>query len=282
MTRLPISVIIHTLNEEKNLKNCLESVKWADEIILVDMYSDDNTVEIAKNFTDKIFFYDKIGYIEPARKFAIEKVKNEWVLILDADEMVPVKLRDKLGSIVSNDIADVVLIPHNNYFFGNLIKRSGWGALQDMHYRFFKKTFVNFSDKIHSDPIIKDDARLYRIENSREGFIHFNYIDVEQFVEKMNRYTTIEAKGLFDACEDINSRQLILRIFDEFKLRFITFKGYKEGFNGLSLSLIMVMYRLVVYMKLEIMRRYNSKNPREKIVGKYQKIADEIISEYDK
>lgn len=280
MKKLPISVIVHTLNEEKNIKNCLESVKWADEIVLVDNYSDDGTVDIARNYTDKIFFFERLGYIEPAKKFAMDQTTKEWVLILDADEMVPVKMKKRLQSIMEEDEGDVVSLPHNNYFFGRKLERTGWGPLQDMHYRFYRKSFVTVSDKIHSNPEIAESARIVTIEKAEEGFVHFNYIDVEQFVKKMNRYTTIEAKALYDAGEKLNSRQLVLRIFDEFKLRYISFKGYKEGFTGLSMSLMMAMYRLTVYMKLKLMQNYRSKEPKQEVLDDYQKIADKIIGEY--
>jgi glycosyltransferase involved in cell wall biosynthesis len=281
MNKLPISVIVHTLNEEKNIRNCLESVKWADEVLLIDNYSDDKTVEIAQGYTDKIFYCPRMGFAEPARKFAIEKASNEWVLILDADEMVPFQMMNKLVTIINDDAGDVVSIPHNNYFFGHLMQYTGWGPIQDMHFRFYKKSYVVHSGKIHSEPVIDETARIISIEKPEEGFIHFNYMDVEQFIDKMNRYTTIEAKVLYDANEDLNSRQLFLRIFDEFKLRYISFKGYKEGFTGLSMSLMMAMYRLSVYMKLKTMRNCNSNDPRTTVKGEYQKIADKIMDEYE-
>jgi len=278
--KLPVSIIVHTLNEESNITNCLESVKWADEIIIIDNYSDDRTVEIAKNYTNKIFSYERMGYSDPARKFAVEQTTNEWVLVVDADEMVPLKMKLRLQVIVEEDIADVVFLPHNNYFYGHKMQKTGWGPLQDMHNRFYKKSKVKIAVKIHSHPEPVESARLKTIDDPDEGFVHFNYIDVEHFIEKMNRYTTIEAKGLYEMNEDLNSRQLVLRIFGEFKLRYISFKGYKEGFNGLSMSLMMAMYRLTVYMKLKLMTTYKSNEPRNEVKKDYQKIADKIIEEY--
>jgi glycosyltransferase involved in cell wall biosynthesis len=280
MIKTPVSVIINTFNEEKNIRNCLETVKWADEIIVVDMYSEDRTVEIVKEYTDKIFFFKRLGYADPARQFALEKAANDWILSIDADELVPIKLKNKLINIMRKDEADIVYTPHNNYLFGHLLEFTGWGAKQDMHVRFFKKNFLNYTEDIHNFVAIKDNARIYKIKDPEEGFVHLAYLDVEHFIEKMNRYTTIEAKRLFDAGEDINSKQLLKRILDEFKFRYMDLKGYKEGFRGFSLSMLMAMYRLVTYMKLKLMRKHNSKGPREKIREKYNKIALEIIEEY--
>lgn len=282
MDKKPVSVLIHTLNEEKNIRNCLETVKWADEIIVVDMYSEDRTVEIAREYTDKIFSFERLGYADPARQFSLKKASNNWVLSVDADELVPKKLRDKIFTIMNEDVADVVYVPHNNYFFGDLVRYVGWGASQDFHARFFKKDFLTYTNDIHAFIKIKDGTREYKIKNPEEGFIHFNYIDVEHFIEKMNRYTTIEAKRLFDSGETINSKQLLRRVLGEFKFRYMDLKGYKEGFRGFSLSMLMAMYRLVSYVKLSLMREHDSKNPRKKISEKYQNLADEVILEYGK
>lgn len=281
MNKLLLSVVIHTLNEEENIQNCLETVKWADEIIIVDMYSNDKTVEIAKKYTDKIFFFERLGYADPARQFSLTKTTNKWVLSIDADELVPLKLKEKLVKIMDEDRADVVYIPHANYFFGELLKGGGWGALQNHHARFFKKEYVNFSDIIHNFFSIKKEARIHYINNPEEGFIHFNYIDGEHFIEKLNRYTTIEAKKLFKNNDNFKLRHLLIMIIkDEFITRYIRLGGYKDGFRGISLSLLMGAYRTATYLKLKIMKEFNSTKPRKKIEDEYQNIAEKVISEY--
>ena len=281
MSKLPISVMVHTLNEEKNIKNCLESVKWADEVVIVDMYSDDKTVKIALEYTDKVFYHERMGYADPARQFGLEKASNQWILILDADEMVPRKLKEKLENIIEENMGDIVSVPHNNYFFGKLMRFTGWGSLQDTHHRFFKKDYVFISDKIHSTFQERDDARIYEITDEEEGFIHFNYVDVEHFLEKLNRYTTIEARVIYDADEDIKFRTVVNQIFSEFRKRYFKLEGRKEGFRGFSLSFLMATYRLVTYAKLKLMKEYNTKNPSAKIEEEYNKLAREIKSEYE-
>jgi glycosyltransferase involved in cell wall biosynthesis len=282
MSKLPISVLVHTLNEEKNIRNCLETIKWADEIVIIDMYSEDKTAEIAAEYTDKIFFHERMGYADPARQFGLEKSSQQWILIVDADELVPLKLKEKLERIIDEDLGDIISVPHNNYFFGKLMQFTGWGPLQDTHHRFFKKDYVFISDKIHSTFSEREDARIYEITDPQEGFIHFNYLDVEHFLEKLNRYTSIEARAMFEAEQDIKFKSVINQIFSEFRRRYITLKGRKEGFRGFSLSFLMGVYRLVTYTKLKLMREYDSSNPSSKIDEEYNKLADEIISEYKK
>lgn len=281
MDKLPVSVLVHTLNEEKNIRNCLETVKWADEIVIIDMYSDDKTVILASKYTDKIFYHERMGYADPARQFGLEKASNNWVLILDADELVPRKLKEKIEMIIAEDLGDIISIPHNNYFFGKLMRYTGWGPLQDTHHRLFKKDYVSISDKIHSTFIEREDARIYEITDEEEGFIHFNYVDVEHFLDKLNRYTTIEARALFEAGEDIKFRAVAGQIFSEFRKRYFKLQGRKEGFRGFSLSFLMSVYRLVTYAKLKLMKEYNSDNPSPKIQEEYDKLSREVIAEYE-
>lgn len=280
MTKLPVSVLVHTLNEEKNIRNCLETIKWADEIIIVDMYSDDKTVEIAAEYTDNIYYHERMGYADPARQFGLEKANQKWILIVDADELVPLKLKQKLETIIEGDLGDIISVPHNNYFFGKLMRFTGWGPLQDTHHRFFKKDYVFISDKIHSTLTEREDASIYEITDEEEGFIHFNYVDVEHFLEKLNRYTSIEARALFEADKDIKFKTVINQIFSEFRKRYFKLDGRKEGFRGFSLSFLMSVYRLVTYTKLKLMKEYNTKNPASKIEEEYDKLAREIKSEY--
>ena len=97
---MKISVFINVLNEAQKIRSCLQSVQWVDEIVIVDMHSDDETVAIAREFTDKIFYFDRIGYCEPARKFAAEKTQGEWILNIDADEIVTLGLKHELLRII--------------------------------------------------------------------------------------------------------------------------------------------------------------------------------------
>lgn len=281
MDKLPVSVLVHTLNEEKNIRNCLETVKWASEIVIIDMYSDDKTTEIASEYTDNIFYHERMGYADPARQFGLEKASNSWVLILDADELVPRKLKEKVEMIITEDLGDIISIPHNNYFFGKLMRYTGWGPLQDTHHRLFKKEYLSISDKIHSTFIEREDARIYEITDEKEGFIHFNYLDVEHFLDKLNRYTTIEARALLKAGEDIKFRAVTGQIFSEFRKRYFKLQGRKEGFRGFSLSFLMSVYRLVTYAKLKLMREYKSDNPSHKIQEEYDKLARDVIAEYE-
>jgi len=112
MSRPKISAVVNTYNEEKNIDACLKSLNFVDEIVVVDMESQDKTKKIAKKYTDKVFNYEKIDYVEPARNFAISKATGDWILIVDADERVPRPLAVKLMEIAEKDQAD--FCPHSS------------------------------------------------------------------------------------------------------------------------------------------------------------------------
>lgn len=277
----PISVIIHTLNEEQNIRNCLESVKWADEIIVVDMYSDDKTVEIARQYTDKIFMHERCHYVEPARQWAIEQSKYEWVLVVDADELVPIQVRDLLRNIADNDMYDVVLIPRVNYLFGHLMKGSRRGADEDRQCRFFKKSFIRYTPKIHSFPEIRPDTQVGYLAGEDRAFIHFNYIDIEQFIERLNRYTTIEAENAHSAGEVFNLEAAWDNSMKQIQDIAISEEGLKkDGIYGLGVAVLMAMYHFSAALKLKMIEDYNSTAPGDVIRQQYQNIADDIIRQY--
>lgn len=249
-----ISVVINTLNEEENIQRALKSVDWVDEIIVCDMYSTDKTVNIAKERGARIVYFRNTHYVEPARNFAICKAKNDWVLVLDADEEITLSLKEKIIQLLSNNLtSEYIEIPRKNIIFNKWMKASMWWP--DYQVRLFKKGSVIWQDKIHSRPLLKGSGLRLGAE---EGFaiVHHNYQTISQFIERMNRYTTIEAKRLTDEGYKFNWKDLIEKPLNEFLSRFFANKGYLDGLHGLSLSFLQSFSFLVVYLKLWELSRF--------------------------
>lgn len=282
--QVPVSVVIHTLNEEKNIRNCLDSVKWADEIVLIDMNSEDKTVEIARQYTDKVFFHEKCGgYADPARQFGLSKATNEWVLAVDADELVPIRLKERLLQLAAEDTCDIVYIPMLNYLFGQQMRGCGWGVDQVWHVRFFKKSHVEYSSQIHNYlSIIRPGTRAFRLYGEENALVHFNYIDFEHFLEKLNRYTTIEAKSAFLAGKKFNLEESWQKSMSQLQDIAINKGGYeRDGVYGLGLGLLMTLYHFTCALKLKNMEEYQTTEPAGVIREKYQAIAEQLLREYD-
>jgi glycosyltransferase involved in cell wall biosynthesis len=236
-------------NEEFNIRFCLETLRWCDEIVVVDMDSDDKTAEIAAQFTSNIFFHEKVLAFDIAKKFGVEKTTGDWILLIDADEMVPRSLAGRLRSIAEENTVDIVEIPFKHYILGDWVQHTGWGYTPLP--RFFRKNAVHFTEVLHGYMHKAKDAKVMRLEPREDNCIyHFNYIDSSHFIDKMNRYTTVEAGHLYANKSPFSRKRLILSALNEFYGRYISQKGYKEGLRGFSLSVMMAFYRALTYIKL--------------------------------
>jgi glycosyltransferase involved in cell wall biosynthesis len=272
-------VVINTLNEELNLPYALRSVRtWADEIVVVDMHSDDRTREIAEEFGARVYLHERLGYADPAREFALAQATGDWILILDADELVPPSLARRLRDVAAADEADVVLIPWLNYLLGAPAKGMGWGPSQDYHERFFKKDWVQSRSDIHAFLRARADARILRLLPEPDlAMVHFNYLDTSHFLEKLNRYTSIEAQEALDHGERSSIRKALRRGVRELWQRYISGRGYRDGWRGFYLCSLMVMYRVVVQAKL---KELSDLGGRSSIQAGYRREAERILKGY--
>src|SRR5580692_2078335 len=195
-----ISAVINTLNEENNLPYTLGSVQpWVDEIIVVDMYSDDRTVQIAREFGAKVFFHERVGFADPARAFALEQASADWIFMLDADEVVPLPLSKLLLRIASSDGFDAVRIPWLNYMLGAPLMHTNCGPDQTRLFRFFKKNYVTTTSTIHNYYHLVPGSRVLTLKfEPGLAVSHFAYFDSKHFMDKLNRYTSIEAQQAFE------------------------------------------------------------------------------------
>lgn len=243
-----LSVVINAQNVESDLPRALTSVKnLADEIVVVDQDSTDKTAEVSKKFGAKIFKHESVRYVELSRNFAISKASNEWILILDPDEEVPAGLSKQIKEILKNPKADFYRIPRKNIIFGKWIEHTLWWP--DYQTRLFKKGKVSWSEVIHSVPMVSGSGSDI---SAKEDFaiLHHNYDSIEQYLEKLNRYTSVQADLLINSGYKFSWRDLIAKPMKELINRYFTGEGYKDGLHGFALSLLQAFSELVTYVKL--------------------------------
>jgi len=246
MTR--ISVVINTRNEEENITQCLESVRgFADEMVVVDMESEDKTVEIAKRFKVKVFNHKWISYVEPARNFALSRTTGDWILVLDPDEELPDGLAKTLKEIAKQDKLDYVELPRKNIIFGKWIEYSRWWP--DYNIRFFRKGKVKWSDKIHAPPIV-DGFGEKLPANQENAIIHHHYQSISQYIKRLNRYTDVQVESLKVNQYQFVWSDLVRKPVNEFLSRFFAGQGYKDGLHGLVLALLQAFSEFVLYLKV--------------------------------
>ena len=249
-TQNKISVVIITGNEENNIKDCLNSVKWADEIIVVDSESTDSTVKIAKEFTDKVFIRRWQGYAAQ-KAYAISLAKNDWVLSLDADERVSEELAKE---ILTTDLKkhDGYLIKRDNYFLGKLIRGCGWG--NDYQLRLFKKSEAKLSDRMVHEKFIVN-GNISKLQNT---FSHYSYTNLKDAFTKINIYSTLEANEKVDK-KSVNLFALLISSPIKFFHHLIIRKGFLDGIYGVIISYMHMMTKLQVQLKiLEIKKNRKS------------------------
>lgn len=243
---LKLSVIISTYNEENNIEECLESVKWADEIIVVDSSSKDKTADIAKKFTDKIFISDTKSFSEK-KNFGINKSSGEWILWIDADERVPDALKEEMLQIISSsdNETEVYKINRKSFFINKFIKHCGW--YPDYGIRLFKKQAgIKFTEvRVHEK--ITYNGNSGKLKNE---IIHYTDLTFEHYISKLNSYTTSSALDLFDNGKKSSVSDIIFRpVFTFIKMYFLKL-GVLDGYMGLVLCTLSSAHVFVKYSKL--------------------------------
>jgi (heptosyl)LPS beta-1,4-glucosyltransferase len=270
-----ISVVINTLNEEKNLPRAITSIRdIADEIIVVDMHSDDKTQDVARSLGAKVYEHERTGYVEPARNFAIEKASGGWILILDADEQVPDSLAEKIKEIIGKPEADFFRLPRKNIIFAKWIRHSRWWP--DYNIRFFKKGFVSWSEIIHSIPTTKG-VGCDLPASEANAIVHHHYDSVEQYIDRLNRYTTHHSKLLIKGGYKFNWKDAIKEPASEFLGRYFQEEGYKDGIHGLALSLLQSFSELTMYLKVWQHENFEVKEiPVKNVIKEVKEVEKEM------
>lgn len=185
---MSLSVIIITKNEEKNIQRCLESVAFADEIIVLDSGSDDQTVAIAKQFTTNVFITDWPGYGAQKQR-ALNKATGNWILNLDADEEISYSLQREITAAIASDSADAYRIAIRMNFYNKPLRFS---SSPKRHARLFKRANAHFSeDIIHEKIVLPPSARIGKLQHHIN---HHSYADISHVVYKMNKYSSYSAK----------------------------------------------------------------------------------------
>jgi len=271
-----ISVVINVVDEEVGvLPRALASVKnLAGEIVIVDMTSSDLLTRIASRYSAKVYRHQFFPYVEIARNFGISKASNEWIFILDPDEEVSLSLSKSIRKIINNPKADYYRIPRKNIIFGKWIKHSRWWP--DMNIRLFKNGHVSWNEIIHSVPITQGVGADMEAKEENT-IIHYHYENVEQYIERMNRYTTEHAKNMIAEGYNFDWTDLIRKPTNEFLSRYFQGEGYKDGLHGLALALLQALSEFVKFLKIWQLKGFVVEHVDiEKVVNEMKEVEGDI------
>lgn len=187
MVKASLSVVIITKNEENNIRECLESVLWADEIIILDSGSEDNTVAISKEYTDKIFINADWKGFGHQKNLALQQATKDWVLSLDADERITPALRIEIEKVINNSASSAFAIPRLAYFLGQAMRHGGWWP--DYVVRLFRRNSGVFSEDIVHERVLVNDS----VQKLSTPLLHYSYTNLDQLMTKMNQYSSAGA-----------------------------------------------------------------------------------------
>jgi len=242
-----ISAVIITYNDAERIQPCLESIRWVDEIVVVDLGSTDSTVAICREFTDFIYSHEWVPYADPIRDEALALARGQWILMLDPDERVSPTLASKLRAIAACDDVDVVLIPFWHMLFG--YKRTDPLAVADAIPRFFRKGVLEWPPEVHARPNLE---RLRRLKlDPKEGcyILHNGWRTTDEVLDKIDRYTHVEAEALYRQGVRFSVARLLGEMLRELG-RGVVYQAHLSGTPGLIGSLFMVFYRFMVMARL--------------------------------
>lgn len=245
MNRKKISVYIITYNEEAKIRECLESVKWADEIVVLDSFSTDKTVEICREYTDKVIQHEFAGFGK-SRNVAVQHTSYDWVLSVDADERVTRELRDEiLEKLKTEPDADAYFVPRINFFLGHRVRHCGWYP-DYRQLQFFHKDRVKYSDQlVHEGFILSGNASYLH-----GHILHYPFMNLDQFFRKMDLYSSLRAEEMFRQNKRFKIYHLFFNPLSMFIKIFILKRGFLDGTVGLMISVLYAYYTLVKYAKL--------------------------------
>lgn len=238
--------VVLTYNEEKHIQGCLQTLQFADDRLVFDSFSTDDTVALATAMDVQVLQHKFDDYASQ-RNAALEAVKDkyDWVLFVDADERVTPALAEEVRRVIELPENVAWGIPRHNYLFRKLTLGAGW--YPDYQTRLLRVDRVHYDESRKVHELVICDGPSGQLQNH---FIHYNYRSLNQFMQKQSQYSSYDARILADQGIHPKPQNYILQPLRQFRWRYVELGGYKEGWHGLRLSLLMAYYEFVKYLKL--------------------------------
>ncbi len=261
LSQNPISACIICFNEEDNIRRCLESLKWVKdsggEIIVVDSYSTDRTVEICHKFTDKVYQNEWPGYVNQ-KNYALSLASNEWVLSLDADEMISTQARDEIIKEWKNngyEVFDGYYFRRHTYYLGKWINHGGW--YPDYKLRLFRKSKGRWGGNDPHDRVIMHKSAL--LKKFQGEILHFTYKNISHQLKTIDRFSDAALESLLGQKNIITFFNLLFRPPVKFLETYFWKAGFLDGLPGFIIAILSSYYVFIKYAKLWEFRKDKEK-----------------------
>ncbi len=249
---MKVSGVVVCFNEEKNIERCLKSLLWTDEIVVVDSYSTDKTVSICKKYTNRIYQREWPG-INKQKEYAVSLTQNEWVFVLDADEMVSEELSKEIIERLErdNERYDGYMVKRHTYYLGKWINHGGW--YPDYKLRLFKKKNGYFGgEDPHDKVIVKGEVAKLRGE-----IYHFTYENISHHIKTINNFSDVVSQNMLDRGERFALLKMLLKPPAKFMETYLYKLGFLDGVPGFVISVLSSYYVFLRYAKLWELKNYS-------------------------
>ncbi|MGE5306202.1 MAG: glycosyltransferase family 2 protein [Alphaproteobacteria bacterium] len=245
MAQPTVSAIVVCFNEEEHIGACLESLRWCDEIVVVDSFSTDGTVEICRRYTDRVMQRTWAGYVDQ-KAYAVSQATKEWVLSVDADERVSAELREEIEQALARDRESYsgYALPRLVFYLRRWWWRGGW--YPDYTLRLFRRDRATWGGSEPHDKVLVEG----RVRRLRHPLHHFTYRDIEDHIQRINRFTSISAQELKKGGRRWRLADAVLRPAGRFLRCYFLKRGFMEGFGGFYVAVTGAMYVFLKYAKL--------------------------------
>ena len=239
-----LKAVILTLNEERHIAACIESVRWTDGVVVIDSHSTDNTVALARQAGAEIHFHPFENYSKQ-RNVALNAADADWVFFLDADERATPELAEESRLVIATRDEVGWWIPRHNYIFGHRMRGAGWWP--DSQLRLLRRDRARYDPDraVHEEAILDGD-----VGTLEQPFIHYNYDTLQQFVAKQRKYTDFDAGILLQKGIRPKIYTPYTQALRHFWWRFVTLNGWRDGAHGILLSTLMSYYELKKYRQV--------------------------------
>lgn len=254
-----ISAIVVCFNEEHNIGDCLETLRWCDEVVVVDSFSTDRTPEICRQYTDRFIQREWAGYRDQ-KAFAHSQATKDWVLLVDSDERVTPKLRDEIQASLARDGSECAgyAVPRLVHYLDRWWWRGGW--YPDYDVRLFRRERATWGGSDPHEKILVD-GKVRRLKNPLH---HFSYRNIEDHIQRINRFTSISSQELRKEGGRWRLSDAILRPVVRFFQSYLLKRGFLEGFAGFYVALTAAVYVFLKYAKLWELELEERKNVERK------------------
>ncbi|MBN1873771.1 MAG: glycosyltransferase family 2 protein [Anaerolineae bacterium] len=249
-----LKTVILTLNEERHISACIESVYWTDEVIVFDSYSTDNTVTLAKQAGATILQHSFEHYSQQ-RNAALAAVEAEWIFFIDADERATPELAAEIKHVIASENKVGWWVPRYNYILGHRMRGAGWRP--DYQLRLLRRDCAHYDPNRAVHEIAELDGEAGYLQ---ESLIHYNYETLQQFISKQRKYTDYDAGILLEKNTPVRFYTPYREALRHFGWRFFTLGGWRDSIYGLLLCTLMSYYEMVKYRKVQ--RARNSKKSK--------------------